>query len=402
MKKILIIVISLCSTFIYAQVGIGTTTPNSDAALDINGASGGLLFPRVALTDTTSPAPLGADVEGMTVYNTATISDVTPGLYYNNGSVWIKLGSSSSGGWDLNGNSGTINGTNFIGTTDNQAVDFRTNNNIRARLTTKGQLELINSTKSTFIGELSGTNASTAWNAYNVGVGYKTLNNGNGRYNTAMGYSAMKSPQNSSWNVAVGYLTMSGNLNGANWNTAFGYKSLEGLTSGDGNTAIGHLSQISIATGSQNTTLGYHTLHDNVGGEFNIAIGARAMSYGLSGDYNIAIGVRCGANSSGSNNVFIGTEAGLDENNSNKLYIENSSSDKALIVGDFNVDRVGINYKEVDLTHTLNVGGNVKIDTFLNLKPSATPISPSEGDVYFDSTSKKMRVYNGTVWDNLN
>ena len=73
-----------------------------------------------------------------------------------------------------------------------------------------------------------------------------------------------------------------------------------------------------------------------------------------------------------------------------------------IIVGDFNVDRVGINYKEVDLTHTLNVGGNVTIDTFLNLKPSATPITPSEGDVYFDSTSKKMRVYNGTVWDNFN
>jgi hypothetical protein len=31
----------------------------------------------------------------MTVYNTATVSDVTPGLYTNNGAAWVKLGGST-------------------------------------------------------------------------------------------------------------------------------------------------------------------------------------------------------------------------------------------------------------------------------------------------------------------
>jgi len=44
----------------------------------------------VPLTSTTSASPLAAHVAGMVVYNTATISDVTPGLYVNTGAVWEK------------------------------------------------------------------------------------------------------------------------------------------------------------------------------------------------------------------------------------------------------------------------------------------------------------------------
>src|SRR5690554_4439664 len=83
----------------FAQVGIGTTTPNTNALLDIDAAAtiGGLLLPRVALTRTNLAAPLGAQVAGMTVYNTnATIgaNSVTPGYYYNDGVDWIRLASS--------------------------------------------------------------------------------------------------------------------------------------------------------------------------------------------------------------------------------------------------------------------------------------------------------------------
>ncbi len=78
----------LISQASFAQVGIGTTTPNSDALLEINSTvanPGGVLLPRMALTMTTNPAPLSADVAGMIVYNTATAGDVTPGFYYNDG-----------------------------------------------------------------------------------------------------------------------------------------------------------------------------------------------------------------------------------------------------------------------------------------------------------------------------
>ena len=76
-----------------AQVGIGTTNPNPDSLLDIDASlsPGGILLPRLALSATTDASPLSAHVGGMTVYNTATVNDVIPGLYYNDGSKWSRI-----------------------------------------------------------------------------------------------------------------------------------------------------------------------------------------------------------------------------------------------------------------------------------------------------------------------
>ncbi|KAA3620834.1 MAG: hypothetical protein DWP94_11660 [Flavobacterium sp.] len=81
----------------YGQVGIGTTTPNSNALLDIDASvtMGGVLLPRVALSSSAGFAPLGSHVAGMTVYNTATTADIFPGIYTNNGSRWVRVEDSS-------------------------------------------------------------------------------------------------------------------------------------------------------------------------------------------------------------------------------------------------------------------------------------------------------------------
>ncbi|WP_375238374.1 hypothetical protein [Aurantibacter sp.] len=130
-NKLLCIALFLISTNIYSQVGIGTTTPNSDALLDIDAtiSTGGLLLPRLNLSSTVNSAPLTAHVAGMTIYNEATIADVTPGMYYNNGTLWIRLGAGAlSNDWSITGNNGTTYGTNFIGTTDNTDVSIQRNN----------------------------------------------------------------------------------------------------------------------------------------------------------------------------------------------------------------------------------------------------------------------------------
>jgi len=76
-----------------AQVGIGTTTPNTDASLQVTspGANKGLLLPTVLLTSTSSATPMTAHVAGMLVYNTATTGDVVPGLYVNDGAKWGNI-----------------------------------------------------------------------------------------------------------------------------------------------------------------------------------------------------------------------------------------------------------------------------------------------------------------------
>jgi len=64
--------------------------PNVSAGLDIDFPDKGLLIPRLSLTSTSSFAPLSAHVAGMIVYNLATVSDVIPGFYCNNGSKWVS------------------------------------------------------------------------------------------------------------------------------------------------------------------------------------------------------------------------------------------------------------------------------------------------------------------------
>jgi hypothetical protein len=92
MKKLLILTI-LAGINMSAQVKIGdnTTSINDSSLLELESVNKGVLFPRVSLTNSTSYSPLaGTQVMGMTVYNTATTGDVSPGLYTNNGIVWVK------------------------------------------------------------------------------------------------------------------------------------------------------------------------------------------------------------------------------------------------------------------------------------------------------------------------
>ncbi len=90
MKKLFCLLISLASIAgANAQtVGIGTTTPNTNAILDIFSANKGVLIPRIVDTGTV-PNPL----EGMIIYNRNT---KTP--YYHNGQQWVSLGGRLPGG----------------------------------------------------------------------------------------------------------------------------------------------------------------------------------------------------------------------------------------------------------------------------------------------------------------
>lgn len=92
----------VCVALAHAQVKIGDnpTTINSNSLLELESTDKGLLIPRLALSATNNAAPLAAHVAGMVVYNTATAgtspNNVTPGYYYNDGSQWSLVASSSS------------------------------------------------------------------------------------------------------------------------------------------------------------------------------------------------------------------------------------------------------------------------------------------------------------------
>jgi hypothetical protein len=97
MKK-LIFYFLIMATGAFAQTGIGTTTPNASAKLDVSATDRGFLPPRVALTAANAFTPItgtSSAAAGLLVYNTATAgtapNNVIPGYYYWNGSIWIQI-----------------------------------------------------------------------------------------------------------------------------------------------------------------------------------------------------------------------------------------------------------------------------------------------------------------------
>lgn len=131
MKKIIVTIVLIAGISVSAQVKIGTsaTTIHAGAMLELEAVNKGLKFPPTALTSTTAWLPLaGSAVMGMTVYNTETTGDVTPGLYTNNGTVWVKNeGVASVSSSTIYTADGTLTGARTI-TQNNNDLTFATGN----------------------------------------------------------------------------------------------------------------------------------------------------------------------------------------------------------------------------------------------------------------------------------
>jgi hypothetical protein len=85
MKNFLYPLFIFFTTISFSQVGIGTTSPDPSSVLDITSTSGGLLVPRMTVTQRANIAtPIQ---EGLLIYQT----DNTPGFYYYNGSAWSVI-----------------------------------------------------------------------------------------------------------------------------------------------------------------------------------------------------------------------------------------------------------------------------------------------------------------------
>lgn len=186
-----------------AQVGIGTTSPNSSSSLDISSLTTGVLIPRVSLTSTLVAAPVITPATSLLVYNINTAGDVTPGYYYWNG-VWVRLATgnpwtitsnnfntngtqsiitsipstitSARAAWLVGTNAATTNAntaTGFLGTSTNQHIDLVSNNLVRGRLSNLGEF-FIGTTNTVLAGDLMNGvgNAAFPW-AVN---GYSSFN----------------------------------------------------------------------------------------------------------------------------------------------------------------------------------------------------------------------------------
>jgi trimeric autotransporter adhesin len=312
--------------------------------------------------DGTSGNPLSIAQQG------ATTGQV---LSYN-GTNWAPTTISSGSGWALTGNSGTISGTNFIGTTDSVALDIRTKNILKFRITPKGQIETFNTGNSIFIGQGAGSNDDLTTNRnifigdsagfsnltgnsnsaigefslysnttgysniangsytlylnttghHNIAIGGQALNSNTiGNYNSAIGYAALISNTTASRNIAIGHdalFQQSYDNSGAVWysdNIAIGYQALysnQPTTTLEGyqSVAIGNYALKANTTGARNTAIGHNTLYDNTTGTANTALGVAALEGNTTGEENTGIGMwALDHNTTATDNTAIGYSA---------------------------------------------------------------------------------------------
>lgn len=145
LKLFLAFIVVAVGTAGFSQIGIQTNSPDASSALDIVSANKGLLVPRVTLTaNLGSPSPVTTPATGLLVFNIG--SNQPQGFYYWDGTSWTQVSSGGGSGtaWELTGNSGTTVGTNFLGTTDAEALALYTNNIERMRILDDGRITIEN------------------------------------------------------------------------------------------------------------------------------------------------------------------------------------------------------------------------------------------------------------------
>ena len=242
-------------------------------------------------------------------------------------------------------------------------------------------------------GALNSTSTATS----NTAVGTSAMHsNTTGEGNVAMGTNAMFFGQSGSHNAAYGYHALLQNVTGAR-NNAFGSRSMQSSTAGSDNNSFG-TQALYQTTGNGNNAMGNGALYGTTTGGLNNAIGYNALSGNTTGNGNTAIGHNAlNLNTTGSRNIAIGYNANVSSNNlTNAIaigYNADVSISNAMVLGGIGADAVKVGIGTSSPARSLHVNDVIRLEPI-----STPPTNPSEGDIYMDSGSHKLMVFDGTSW----
>lgn len=196
--------------------------------------------------------------------------------------------------WTINGNAGTDDAINFIGTLDAQDLAIRTNDTEVARFKTSGELELATGGGIT----VGGYNALNMDGTRNIHIGENAGAFSTGDQNAFIGYNAGKVNTAGSKNTFIG--PTAGRVN----------------TTGNQNSFIGGRAGFNNASGSQNTFIGWLAGPQNVSGNENTFIGKYAGLSNTTGSLNTYIGSNADGDPGLTNSTAIGAGSTVTQSNS--------------------------------------------------------------------------------------
>ncbi|MDE3212561.1 MAG: tail fiber domain-containing protein, partial [Bacteroidota bacterium] len=276
------------------------------------------------------------------IYSLPTVNNAT---LVTNG-TGIPSWSTSGTGWSLTGNSGTTTGTNFLGTTDGNALEFKVNN------TVAGYLGLSGSSYATSLG-IGASGASTAFEATALGAGAQATG---ANAAIAVGYNSTASSQDA---LAVGDASSASN----NETIAIGHSA---STNSNYGLAIG--TAASASTNNEAIAIGHSALTNSYQG---IAIGANAQA--ATSNQVIAIGYNAKAYSPQS--IALGYNTSIPSTSSSGITIGNSST--ILGTGDYQLAMGYLSEVYSSNSGNIAIGYNATIGTTSTSANSSIAIGKS-------------------------
>jgi len=342
LMKYFIYYLLLIATFsVSAQVSINTNgaAPDDSSMLDVQSTDKGILIPRM---DETAMNNIATPATGLMIYNTT--DNV---FYYYDGATWLPIGDGiADEDWTIDGNDLYNNNSGNVGVGTNAPT---------TKLDVNGEIKHGNALN-LYSNAGNGTHAWVRFNSPSNGWGDNVFLSGGGT--TVVG--AGESP-----------VYVKNNIDITN-----GHEILY-LTSDhkDNSEAIKFI-----------TNLQDNVWDDRV--EAVTILGNGKIGIGLNdptGTLHIASTNDAGPNGSGNPgaDLVIGNIDGQHlEIDDNEIHAMSNATDGSVLY--------------------LNDHGElVQFGAVIRIKPSATPSSPSDGTIYFDSTTKKMRCYSGGAWHDL-
>ena len=211
----------------------------------------------------------------------------TGNIEYWDGSTWTPYVSS----WLLTGNSGTTPSTNFLGTTDNNGIAFKVNNQHAGFINSRTDGIVTQGGFASF-GQYAGNNMIPMINAGTRPDGrLNTLIGHAAGYNIGSTHDGVGTP--SGENVFVGnwagYFVQNVGRNGFGRNVFIGQSAgFRGVGSGE-NTGVGCFALEVVNKGVVNVGLGRDALRSTIDGDENVGLGGLSLVYSSTGVRSVTI-----------------------------------------------------------------------------------------------------------------